>query len=279
MIVIGGTELRVVANCSSYSIGRTVMDAVATPHCLGINGGSMTQRRPDTNELSGIVGKAIDILEELGYLRRPSKTRKRRLTDEIVFRIDTSLSGTPTPKIEPKHEPKPKLMPREPSFKSRGQRREITTPYVVTKRAATAPKPRVPFEGDRPDIIMAVEDSVTDELIYCLFDRVGRKMISRHILAKYNMTWEQYLDYCSLPPDYPRVAPKYSDQVSSKMAVVMTKKRPVATGAEARKRREKAIALKREHLLNKPDFGLSAALQTGEVPPAKNRSKVEDEQP
>lgn len=64
------------------------------------------------------------------------------------------------------------------------------------KMVALAPPPSLQDAGEpsqsapppKPRIIMKAEDSVTDDLIYCLFDGVGRKMITRHILAKYNMT-------------------------------------------------------------------------------------------
>ena len=53
-------------------------------------------------------------------------------------------------------------------------------------------------------------DAVTDELVHCLIDGVGKKMLKRYIRAKYNLSWEQYLQIFDLPTDYPSVAPKYS---------------------------------------------------------------------
>jgi predicted transcriptional regulator len=94
-----------------------------------------------------------------------------------------------------------------------------------------------------PPIVMSVEDSVTDTKIYCLFDGVGRAMITRHIRQKWGMTWDEYLAYCKLPPDYPRVAPAYSEAKSRKMSEVLNPMRSVSE-KERRWKREKAIATK-----------------------------------
>lgn len=115
---------------------------------------------------------------------------------------------------------------------------------TVPTQSPTPPKPR---------IIMKVEDSVTDDLIYCLFDGVGRKMITRHILAKYNMTWSEYLEYCNLPADYPRVAPKYSDEHSRSMVKSLN---PNQTEKDARIKRELAKKFKQRRLEKDPGAGL-----------------------
>jgi predicted transcriptional regulator len=54
-------------------------------------------------------------------------------------------------------------------------------------------------------------DAVEDEVVKCLIDGVGKKMLKRYVRAKYNLEWEQYLEMFDLPYDYPSVAPKYSD--------------------------------------------------------------------
>jgi predicted transcriptional regulator len=53
-------------------------------------------------------------------------------------------------------------------------------------------------------------DAVQDELVHCLIDGVGKKMLKRYVHAKYNLKWEEYLAAFDLPSDYPSVAPKYS---------------------------------------------------------------------
>lgn len=130
------------------------------------------------------------------------------------------------------------------------------------KMVALAPPPSLQETGEpqspappKPRIIMKAEDSVTDDLIYCLFDGVGRKMITRHILAKYNMTWPEYLEYCSLPRDYPRVAPKYSDEQSRSMVKIL---KPDQTEMAARIKREQAKKVKRSRIEKRPNDGLVA---------------------
>lgn len=127
---------------------------------------------------------------------------------------------------------------------------------------------------------MKVEDSVTDDLIYCLFDGVGRKMITRHILAKYNMTWPEYLEYCKLPSDYPRVAPNYSEDHSRSMVRILN---PDQTEKGASMRRERAKKFKRNRLGKYPNDGLAGpgpkhrlseeASATSEVPGEEESSQ------
>jgi predicted transcriptional regulator len=54
-------------------------------------------------------------------------------------------------------------------------------------------------------------DAVEDEVVRCLMDGVGKKMLKRYLRSKYNLEWEEYLAAFNLPADYPSVAPKYSD--------------------------------------------------------------------
>jgi predicted transcriptional regulator len=61
-----------------------------------------------------------------------------------------------------------------------------------------------------PKIIIPAEESVFDDYIVCLFDGTKRKMMHRHVAAKYGMTWDEYKTYCRLPADYPAVAPGYA---------------------------------------------------------------------
>ena len=68
----------------------------------------------------------------------------------------------------------------------------------------SAPKPAVP-----------VRRSVTPEYLVCLEDGRKLKMLKRYLRTKYNMTPEQYRAKWGLPPDYPMVAPNYSNQRSN----------------------------------------------------------------
>ena len=206
------------------------------------------RKLPSTETVRQIVTETIRVLTNIGHLKDLDDVVRGMLVDVVTTRIRPS---------------------------SRAPRRIKSKAFKTTKTSKQQPmrlegdsRPKIESEKrDGPKIVMPVEESVTDELIYCLFDRVGRKMISRHILAKYNMTWPQYLEYCGLPNDYPRVAPKYSEQVSGTMAAVMTKK--PATGAEAQMRRQRALEVKRAKLLEAPGFGLSAKQQHGDAAPGK----------
>lgn len=63
-----------------------------------------------------------------------------------------------------------------------------------------------------PTIIVPADQTVFDEYIVCMFDGEKRKMMHRHVMAKYGMTWDEYKAYCKLPADYPSVAPGYAKE-------------------------------------------------------------------
>ncbi|NTF18168.1 hypothetical protein G6L37_07095 [Agrobacterium rubi] len=67
---------------------------------------------------------------------------------------------------------------------------------------------------ERPPLVSMYDDpydAVTDELIHCLIDGVGKKMLKRYVRAHYNLEWDEYLAAFDLPADYPSVAAKYSE--------------------------------------------------------------------
>lgn len=66
----------------------------------------------------------------------------------------------------------------------------------------------------RPTPAIAVEKSVTDEVIYSLEDGKPYKSLKRHLKSKYGMSPEDYRQKWSLPPDYPMVAPAYARERS-----------------------------------------------------------------
>jgi len=71
---------------------------------------------------------------------------------------------------------------------------------------------RIPGIPRKP--VIPVEYSVLPEAIVCLIDGVKRKMMHRHLKAKYGITPEQYRGHFRLPPDYPMTAPGYSKSQS-----------------------------------------------------------------
>ncbi|NTF17381.1 hypothetical protein G6L37_02995 [Agrobacterium rubi] len=200
-----------------------------------------TRRRASAETVREIVTETINILTDMGHVKQLEGLVGSMLIDVVTERIRPQ---------EARRTRKPKVR-RSKKLKTR----QTSQASVQDSTQAATPAKHVP-ERQEPRIIMPVEESVTDELVYCLFDGIGRKMISRHILARYNMTWPEYLAYCGLPNDYPRVAPKYSEQVSGKMATVLNKN--PTPREEARIKRQKAIETKRNRLLDEPDFGLTA---------------------
>ena len=63
---------------------------------------------------------------------------------------------------------------------------------------------------DAPIPAIAIDESVTDEFIYCLEDGLPFKSLKRHLRTKYNLTPEAYREKWELPMDYPMVAPSYT---------------------------------------------------------------------
>jgi len=63
-----------------------------------------------------------------------------------------------------------------------------------------------------------IKKSVTPDLIYCLENGKGYRMLKRHLWTAYGMTPDQYRQKWDLPADYPMVAPGYS-VVRSALAV------------------------------------------------------------
>jgi predicted transcriptional regulator len=65
--------------------------------------------------------------------------------------------------------------------------------------SAPTPAPAVP-----------INRSITPDLIYCLENGKGYRMLKRHLWTAYGMTPDQYRQKWGLPADYPMVAPGYS---------------------------------------------------------------------
>ena len=73
---------------------------------------------------------------------------------------------------------------------------------------------RSPWAGMKP------EDAIQQDKIICLIDGLPRKMLHRHLLARYNMTPEEYRAWFHLREDYPMTAPGYSKEKSDYAKVV-----------------------------------------------------------
>ncbi len=87
-----------------------------------------------------------------------------------------------------------------------------------------------PSAAERPAPAVPPRKSVFPDYIICLEDGKKLKMLRRHLKTAYNMTPEQYRDRWGLTPDYPMVAPNYTERRSSlaKQIGLGTKPRAVA---------------------------------------------------
>ncbi|MGC8476400.1 MAG: MucR family transcriptional regulator [Acetobacteraceae bacterium] len=72
-----------------------------------------------------------------------------------------------------------------------------------------------PAAAERPAPAVPPRKSVFSDYIICLEDGKKLKMLRRHLKTAYNMTPEQYRERWGLTPDYPMVAPGYSERRSS----------------------------------------------------------------
>lgn len=72
-----------------------------------------------------------------------------------------------------------------------------------------APEPE-PEPAREPAV--PVRLSIKQDHIVCLEDGAKLKMLKRYLMARYNLTPDQYRARWNLPADYPMVAPEYSDR-------------------------------------------------------------------
>lgn len=64
----------------------------------------------------------------------------------------------------------------------------------------------------RPEPKVPIRSSVRPDHIVCLEDGRKLKMLKRYLMKNYQMTPDQYRQKWGLSPDYPMVAPIYSEQ-------------------------------------------------------------------
>lgn len=58
---------------------------------------------------------------------------------------------------------------------------------------------------------VSIRTSIKPDFIVCLEDGKKVKMLKRHLMARYQMTPEQYRAKWKLPASYPMVAPNYAE--------------------------------------------------------------------
>ena len=91
---------------------------------------------------------------------------------------------------------------------------------------AEVPLPRVP-----------IAQTVSDDFIICLEDGKPYRSLRRHLMAKYQMTPDDYRRKWGLPADYPMVAPSYAAQRS-----LVAKRSGLGTKKEAAEATVRTIA-------------------------------------
>jgi predicted transcriptional regulator len=68
---------------------------------------------------------------------------------------------------------------------------------------------------ERPQPAVPVKKSIMPDYLICLEDGKKLKMLKRHLKTSFNLTPDQYRERWGLPPDYPMVAPNYTQHRSS----------------------------------------------------------------
>ncbi len=100
---------------------------------------------------------------------------------------------------------------------------------VVEAEAPVELKPAVP-----------VKKSITPDYLICLEDGKKFKSLKRHLRTEYDISPEEYRAKWGLPPDYPMVAPTYSEARSRLAKTIGLGRKPKAPVAS--RSRAKAIA-------------------------------------
>ena len=100
---------------------------------------------------------------------------------------------------------------------------------VAQVEAAPEMKPAVP-----------VKKSITPDHLICLDDGKKFKSLKRHLRTEHDMSPDEYRARWGLPPDYPMVAPSYSDARSQLAKSIGLGRKPGATPTRGRSRRPAA---------------------------------------
>jgi predicted transcriptional regulator len=126
------------------------------------------------------------------------------------------------------------------------QRENLPTLILETFNALLRIKqPAAPIE--QPEPAVPIKRSVQHEHIICLEDGKKFKSLKRHLMARYNMTPEQYREKWGLPSDYPMVAPNYA-ATRSEMAKKLgfgRREEPVVTAKPSPTTAKKASAARK----------------------------------
>jgi predicted transcriptional regulator len=79
-----------------------------------------------------------------------------------------------------------------------------------------------------------VKKSITPDYLICLEDGKKFKSLKRHLRTEYDMSPEEYRSKWGLPPDYPMVAPTYSEARSRLAKTIGLGRKPKTAPARGR---------------------------------------------
>lgn len=91
-----------------------------------------------------------------------------------------------------------------------GSDAESVPPGADAAEAGAAPTQLAPHRPAVP-----ISESVHRDFLISLEDGRPYRTLRRHLMAKYNMTPDEYRKRWGLPPDYPMVAPSYAEERSA----------------------------------------------------------------
>lgn len=81
-----------------------------------------------------------------------------------------------------------------------------------------------------------VKKSITPDYLICLEDGKKFKSLKRHLRTEYDMSPDEYRQRWGLPPDYPMVAPSYSEARSALAKSIGLGRKPEAAPARSRRK-------------------------------------------
>lgn len=86
---------------------------------------------------------------------------------------------------------------------------------TVMEAEAEAAEPEEPpykFADLSREPVMDPEEAIKGDILICLIDGEPRKMMSRWLSSRYNMTPEEYIAHFNLRDNYPMTSPGYSNE-------------------------------------------------------------------
>jgi predicted transcriptional regulator len=110
------------------------------------------------------------------------------------------------------------------------------THAALTRVTGAAP----PVERDELKPKVPVKRSIMPDHIVCLEDGKKFKSLKRHLRTHYNLSPEEYREKWGLPPDYPMVAPNYSEARSQLAKSIGLGRKPEAAPARPARGRKSA---------------------------------------